>query len=181
MQKGFLFVLTFSAGAAMADSVPRLDLAASSGWNNPAGTYGGSAEFRPIEQLGFSVGAGSAAWGLRLSPQVIYYPFGAESGAYVLGGASLNLGGDEQVTVNDVEVYSIQRDLAISANLAAGWRISVLRQGFVNLMAGYSLGLGDDVFRDKNGKELDGLTEGIYSAATPGGPIVAISAGVAFL
>src|SRR5690606_12874897 len=75
-------------------AIPRIDLGVTGGINNPGGIYGLEGSYRILDHLSVGVAGGNGAWGLRLSPLVRAYPFGASNyGLFVETGASFNLGG----------------------------------------------------------------------------------------
>ncbi len=164
------------------ESKHRLDLGLSTGWNGPAGTEGVEADFRVIDHLSIGLGAGSAAWGLRFTPQVRAYPFGINrAGLFLEAGLALNTGGSTALTVNGQVAQTADLLFTPAANAALGYRFSFGKWVWMALRAGWSVSLRSNNVSVRGGGELDPALKLVTDALSPGGPILGLTAGVALL
>lgn len=176
MKSVFLVTTLLFTSTVMAEDLAKrdslFDLGVSTGWNGPAGGAGVTAEFRVIEDLGAGLALGTGLWGVRVSPQASYYPFGVEPGLYVAGGMSLNLGGESK----SQNVVLVERDVVPTLNAFVGWRVKRFDFGYLNLSAGYSLALTQDNYRGKSGA-LGSSVSSLYESSQPGGVLLGVSSG----
>ncbi len=182
------------AGAAYADeptlgpsavakaSLPRLDVGASFGLNNPAGIYGLEGDFRIVDHFSAGVGLGMGAWGFRVTPQVRVYPFGINTvGLFVEAGVSVNTGGPADLTVNGEVLQTVERDVTPTANLGLGYRGKITRHGWWGLRAGWQHRFAQDNYRSTDGQPVNVLLDGATQFTQPGGLMLGVSGGFSIL
>jgi hypothetical protein len=137
---------------------PKLDIGVASGFNNPSGIYGFETNYRFMDHVGVGLLGGNGAWGLRLTPQVRLYPFGvSNSGLFLEGGLSLNLGGESFIEVNG-ERQTVDQLFTPVVTTALGYRIPfVENKAWFLLRAGWGFRLAQDNIRVQGGGELNPL------------------------
>ncbi|WNG45870.1 hypothetical protein F0U60_18455 [Archangium minus] len=123
---------------------------------------------------------GSGMWGVRVGPQVRFYPLGeVPLSPFLEAGTSLNFGGGTWVEVNGV-----RRDgdmlLTPVATLAVGSRLSLGRLFFVSSRVGWGWRLRQDNFQMRDGQPPDGLTDAAISLIQHGGFLFSGTLGVSF-
>lgn len=165
--------------------IPHFDLGGTFGYNNPGGFYGLETDYRFTEWSSFGVAGGQGLWGFRLTPSARVYPFGASNvGLFLEGGVSLNFGSTAifNTSINGVENQQIVRQgLIPAANLSVGLRRQFLTYFWSAVKLGYQWNLRKDAYSVEDGSQLNELSRGVMDFSQPGGLIVGLSAGVAFL
>ncbi len=168
--------------------LPRFDLGGSFGYNNPAGMLGFETEYRVSEYLGLGLHGGLGGWGMRLSPVVHAYPFGASHlGLYAEAAFSMNMGGPASVQINDLETQ-LELDWAPAVNVSVGYRRQWYSHFWTSLKLGYQWKLGgnDDYRVTEGGAPLTPPQQTMLNLVRPGagllgGFVLGASAGIAFL
>jgi hypothetical protein len=136
----------------------RLDVGASSGFNSPAGIYGGEIEYRLFPWLGLNASGGNGAWGPRVTPLVRLYPFSyAGFSPFLEAGTSFNLGGETYIEINGVR-RTTDMLLTPVATAGVGARIAFGRI-YAAPRVGWAHRLRQDNYKARDGGEVDGLTE----------------------
>jgi len=167
--------------------IPHFDLGVSSGYNNPAGMLGLEGEYRLYDFLGVGLEGGLGLWGLRFSPVVHGYPFGAANlGLFGELALSLNTGGHGTQTIGTTTT-DFDKQWAPTVSVAVGLRRQWLTYFWTTVKLGYQWKLtGANDYAVTGGGAAPQELINAMDFARPGagmfgGWVLGMSAGIAIL
>ncbi len=159
---------------------PRWNLAASTGYNSPAGFLGLEVDFRVQHYISLGVAGGVGGWGYRVSPTVkLDLLPGRRTQVFFEAAVAVNLGGAGTVTSNGM-VTDVDMGVVPTADVAVGVRVHKFGPLWTGFRLGVAVALATERFTTTG--TPDQTTRDLIDALYPGSPsiLVAWMAGASF-
>jgi hypothetical protein len=162
------------------DNLPRVNIAASLGYNSPAGIAGIEADYRIARYFSAGLAGGYGLWGLRISPTVkLEIPFDSKMGIFFEGALAINTGGSGYTETNGVR-EEFKQGIVPAASIAFGGRVKRWGPFWTGAKVGVNFALRKDAYEVMGGGTGSDVTRTLLEAAYPGGILVSWMGGAAF-
>ena len=158
-----------------AKQLPQAYIGIGAGINNYCGLIGIGANFYLVDDICLRVGAGIGTWGSKLTAGVKYEKRDEKGWGCGISLSSCSGGVEQNLTNKNKQTHTIVNLLRVNTiNLTGTYSWVFHNKNRFYIETGYSIGVTDKYYEEKNGRELSDFQTRFVHLMKPGGIIIGI-------